>query len=113
MEKRPFSWLPSVIQYSSQENPQCWKTWKGSRQITCNIFPISAWSNTEEESIFDVVVKDLDVKSAGKKRGGLLKGGGGLQEYQAMPFLRDIAHDGWLCHRVLTPPPSYRRTEGR
>jgi hypothetical protein len=27
--------------------------------------------------------------------------GKGLLEYQAMPFLRDVAHGGWLCTYIL------------
>ncbi len=41
-------------------------------------------------------------KEVGRERGmefGALvqKEGMGLQEHQAMPSLRDVAHDGWLC----------------
>jgi hypothetical protein len=41
-------------------------------------------------------------KEVGRERGmefGAIvqKEGMGLQEHQAMPSLRDVAHDGWLC----------------
>ncbi len=48
-------------------------------------------------------LKELETEQ-GEDGGGGADGGGlyqregmGLPEYQGMPSLRDIAHDGWLC----------------
>jgi hypothetical protein len=35
--------------------------------------------------------------------------GMGLLEYQAMPSMRDIAHDGWLC-TFTSPSITYKIT---
>ncbi len=48
-------------------------------------------------------ISQLDTSSQGNRYGTEKAGGTaqregmGLLEYQAMPSLRDIAHDGWLC----------------
>ena len=42
-------------------------------------------------------VGDPPVHIIWTKEGGSQRGGMGILEYQAMPSLRDVAHDGWLC----------------
>jgi hypothetical protein len=55
-------------------------------------------------------ISQLDTSSQGNQYGTEKAGGTsqregmGLIEYQAMPSLRDVAHDGWLCKQQQEKP---------